>query len=294
MQRGDIMAKTKNIKDYQVKQSNGKIANVIIWILLSIWTLVNLYPLYWMVLFSLKNDTEVYSNKFGLPKEWAWQNYQTAMRVGNIGRNYLNSIIVAFATILITLVAASMATYALTRIRWRGAGLMHKIFLLGITIPVQSSIVPIFVVLNKLKLRESYFAMILPYSAFALAMGILICAGFMTEIPKELDEAAYIDGCGRARVFFKVIVPLMKPAVATVSIYTFMQCWNELIFATIFIDKSYLFTIPVGIQQLVGTFTTSWGSVGAALTIATVPTVIAYILLSRRIQESFIAGAIKG
>ena len=294
MERGDIMAKMKDIKDYQVRESHNKAVDVIIWILLGIWTVVNLFPFYWMIAFSLKDEREVFSNQFGLPKQWAWENYKAAVESGNIGKNYLNSVIVAVATILITLIASCMATYALTRIRWRGAGLVHKMFLLGITIPVQASIVPVFLVLNKLKLRGSYLAMILPYSAFALSMGILICAGFMTEIPKDLDEAAYIDGCGRSRTFFKVIVPLMKPAVATVSIYTFMQCWNELIFATIFIDKSELFTVPVGIQALVGRFTSNWGQVGAALAIATLPTVIVYILLSRRIQESFIAGAIKG
>ncbi|MBQ2145741.1 MAG: carbohydrate ABC transporter permease, partial [Oscillospiraceae bacterium] len=120
------------------------------------------------------------------------------------------------------------------------------------------------------------------------------CTGFMNEIPRELDESACIDGCNVWGIFFRIIVPLMKPAVATVGIYTFLQCWNELMFANIFISKSALKTLPVGVQALSGQYTTAWGPIGAALVIATFPTLFMYIFLSRRIQESFIAGAIKG
>ena len=125
-------------------------------------------------------------------------------------------------------------------------------------------------------------------------MGILISTGFMGDIPYDLDEAAFLDGCGVWGIFFRVIVPLMLPAVSTVGIYTFLQCWNELMFATVFICKEAFKTLPVGIQGLSGQYTTEWGPIGAALTLATVPTLIVYIFLSRQIQESFIAGAVKG
>jgi raffinose/stachyose/melibiose transport system permease protein len=141
---------------------------------------------------------------------------------------------------------------------------------------------------------NTYWALIIPYAAFALAMAILICSGFMSDIPKDLDEAARIDGCGVWGIFFRIIVPLMRPALATIGIYTFLQCWNELMFANIFNSKDQLKTLPVGIQALSGQYTTNWGPIGAALVIATFPTLFVYIFLSRRIQESFIAGAIKG
>ena len=166
--------------------------------------------------------------------------------------------------------------------------------MLGLTIPIHAAIVPIYVTLSKMDLLNTYFALIIPYAAFSLAMGILICTGFMQELPMDLDEAACIDGCGTWGIFFRIIVPLMKPAVATVSIYTFLQSWNELMFATIFYSKSAYKTLPVGIQTFYGQFNIDWGPIGAALVLATFPTLIFYMFFSKKIQDSFIAGAIKG
>ncbi|MBO4291086.1 MAG: carbohydrate ABC transporter permease, partial [Lachnospiraceae bacterium] len=162
------------------------------------------------------------------------------------------------------------------------------------TIPIHASIVPVFVTLRKLHMLNSYASLIFPYAAFSLAMAILICTGFMNDIPKDLDEAACIDGCGLWRTFFLIIAPLMRPALSTIGIYTFLQCWNELMFANVFISNSKFKTLPVGIQALSGQYTTEWGPIGAALVIATFPMLFVYIFLSRKIQESFIAGAVKG
>ena len=175
--------------------------------------------------------------------------------------------------------------------------------MLGLTIPLQASIVPVYVllskaskvdVLNKFIGLNKYSTLIVPYSAFTLAMAILICTGFMVEIPYDLDEAARIDGCGLWKTFFRIIVPLMKPALSTIGVYSYLQCWNEFMFANVFISDSVHRTLPVGIKALSGQYTTEWGPIGAALVIATFPTLIVYIVLSKRIQESFIAGAVKG
>ncbi|MBQ1850151.1 MAG: carbohydrate ABC transporter permease [Lachnospiraceae bacterium] len=286
--------KNFNLDQYQVQKTN-KVLRVLIYIGLVLWALIDLFPVYWMFTFSLKSNEEVYgTNVMGLPKDWLWSNYQTAMTTGNMPLYFLNSVIVTVSSIAICLVAAMMATYALTRIIWKGSKTMNAFFMLGITIPIHSSIVPIFITLSKLKMVNSYWAMIIPYSAFSLAMAILICTGFMNDIPKDLDEAAYIDGCTLWQTFIKIIVPLMKPALATISIYTFLQCWNELMFAQSFISKKQFKTLPVGIQALSGQHTTDWGPIGAALVIATFPTLLVYVFMSKSIQESFIAGAVKG
>ena len=283
-----------DISKYEVGKTSVT-AKVFIWIFMIIWAIINLYPLFWMFTFSLKDNMQIWTtNQFGLPNPAHWDNYKKALNAGPIIRYFLNSVFVTVITIIVTLIAALMATYALTRIHWRMSKAVEKMFMLGITIPIQASIIPVFIVLRQIEMLDSYQALIIPYSAFALAMAILICTGFMTEIPISLDEAAYIDGCGRAGVFFKVILPLMRPAMATASIYTFLQCWNELIFAQTFNNKDEYMTLPAGIMQMVGTHTTDWGPVGAALAIATFPMLIVYVLLSRRIQDSFIAGAIKG
>ena len=276
-------------------RNTSKTKEVLIYIGLILWMIVNLFPVYWMFTFSLKSNPEIFGeNVIGLPKEWLWSNYSTALHTGNMGLYFLNSAIVAISTIIITLCVALMATFALTRLIWKRRKTLNKFFMLGLTIPIHASIVPVYVTLSKLNMLNTYWALIIPYSAFSLAMAILVCVGFMNEIPCELDESACIDGCGVFGIFFRIIVPLMRPAVATVGIYTFLQCWNELMFANVFISKNALRTLPVGVQALSGQYTTEWGPIGAALVLATFPTLLVYIFLSKRIQESFIAGAIKG
>ena len=276
-------------------RNSSKTKEVLIYIGLIIWMIVNLFPVYWMFTFSLKSNPEIFGeNVIGLPKEWLWSNYSTALHTGNMGLYFMNSAIVAISTILITLIVALMATFALTRLIWKKRKTLNKFFMLGLTIPIHASIVPVYVTLSKLNMLNTYWALIIPYSAFSLAMAILVCTGFMNEIPRELDESACIDGCGVFGIFFRIIVPLMRPAVATVGIYTFLQCWNELMFANVFISKNAYRTLPVGIQALSGQYTTEWGPIGAALVLATFPTLFVYIFLSKKIQESFIAGAIKG
>ena len=276
-------------------RNSSKTKEVLIYIGLIIWMIVNLFPVYWMFTFSLKSNPEIFGeNVIGLPKEWLWSNYSTALSTGNMGLYFMNSAIVAISTILITLIVALMATFALTRLIWKKRKTLNKFFMLGLTIPIHASLVPVYVTLSKLNMLNTYWALIIPYSAFSLAMAILVCTGFMNEIPRELDESACIDGCGVFGIFFRIIVPLMKPAVATVGIYTFLQCWNELMFANVFISKNAYRTLPVGVQALSGQYTTEWGPIGAALVLATFPTLFVYIFLSKKIQESFIAGAIKG
>ncbi len=245
-------------------------------------------------------------NHVGLPSQFRWENYESALKVGRhydpnsaTKRNtmyyyFLNSLVVSASAIVITIMAAFMATYAMTRLVWKGRKAMNKFFMLGLTIPIHAAIVPVYMILSQLGWLNTYQALIIPYAAFSLAMAILISVGFMGDIPYDLDEAAFLDGCGIWGIFFRVIVPLMMPAIATVGIYTFLQCWNELLFATIFVSDGAYRTLPVGVQQLFGQYTTDWGPIGAALSIATIPTLIVYIALSKRIQAGFIAGAVKG
>ena len=285
--------------NYPPTYDNGKprksVGQILSYIVLVLWAIISVFPVYWMLTFSLKTNEEIFGeNVIGLPKYWVWENYTRAMNTGNMPLYFLNSVIVAVSTIIITLLASVMATYAITRLDWKGRKSMNKFFMLGLTIPIHASIVPLYTTLAKIKMLNSYFALIVPYSAFSLAMGILISIGFMGDIPYDLDEACFLDGCGVWGTFMRVIAPLMMPAVATVGIYTFLQCWNELMFANVFISKDSLKTLPVGVQALSGQYTTDWGPIGAALSIATIPTLLVYVVLSKQIQDSFIAGAVKG
>jgi raffinose/stachyose/melibiose transport system permease protein len=256
---------------------------------------VNLFPLYWMFTFSLKDNAEIFgANVIGLPTNWLWSNYDAALNVGNMGKFFLNSLIVSGITIILTVFIAMMAAFALTRMIWKGRKVMNNLMILGMTIPVHAAIIPVFIVLSNLKMLNSYQALIIPYTAFALAIATLIFTGFMQDIPKELDESACIDGCNIWGVFSHVVFPMMRPAISSVAIFTFIQTWNEMMFAVIFISKQEFSTLTVGIQTLSGSYTRDWGPIGAALVLATFPTIIAYALLSKKIHESFNAGAIKG
>ena len=280
---------------YNNLSNKHSLNKTVIYIILILWALISIFPVYWMLTFSLKTNAEIFGeNVAGLPREWVWENYKRAFNTGNMPRYFINSLIVAISTIVITLAASVMATYAITRLKWKGRKRMNSFFMLGLTIPIHASIVPLYTTLAKLKLLDTLWALIIPYSAFSLAMGILVCTGFMGDIPYDLDEAAMLDGCGTWGIFFRVIVPLMRPAVATVGIYTFLQCWNELMFANVFINSDKWRTLPVGVQSLSGQYTTDWGPIGAALSIATIPTLIFYIFMSKKIQDSFVAGAVKG
>lgn len=269
-----------------------KISEVFVYIFFGIWAFVNLFPLYWMFTFSLKSNAEIFGqNVIGLPNEWLWSNYT---QVSDMGTYFLNSFIVSGITIVLTLFIAMMAAFALTRMIWKGRKIMNHVLILGMTVPIHAAILPVFIVLSRLKMLDSYQSLIVPYTAFALAIATLIFTGFMQDIPKELDESACIDGCSIWGIFWRIIFPMMRPAIATVGIFTFIQSWNELMFAIIFISKTEYRTLTVGIQNLSGAHTTQWGPIGAALVLATFPTLIVYAFLSRKIHESFNAGAIKG
>lgn len=268
---------------------------MIISFILIFWSLVQLFPLYWMLTFSLKENAEIFGdNVIGLPHKWLWSNYTTALQSGNMFKYLMNSAIVTGATIVITVIAATAATYALTRMVWKGRKTATSVFMLGITIPINAVILPVFLILSKLDITNSYWALIIPYSAFALSMAIMISASFMQGIPRELEEAACLDGCNIYGIFWNVILPLMRPALATLSIFIFLQAWNELMYAVIFISESKYRTITVGIQELSGSFTTDWGPIGAALVVATFPVLLIYAFFSQRIQGSLVAGAVKG
>ncbi len=276
-------------------RKSSKLVKVLIYIGLVIWLFVDLFPVYYLFTFSLKDNTEILkTNVLGLPNDWLFSNYSAALEPGKIQRGLLNSTIVAVSTIVLTLVVALMATYALTRIQWRGNKFLYNIFMLGITIPVHVALFPVFVMFSNMGWTNTLYSLIIPYVAFAVPMAIMISTGFMNDIPKELDEAANIDGCGIWGIFFRVIVPLMKPALATVGIYTFLQCWNEFLFANVFLTSEKKYTLPCAVYSLKGKDMVNYGLLGAGLALATFPMLIVYVLLSKRIQESFIVGAVKG
>ncbi len=306
MAKSDVFS--YNTEMYSVKKTN-KVVDALIYVGLIVWLLIDLFPLYYLLTFSFKSSKEITgSNVIGLPKEWLWSNYARVFQLGKktgkpavrhffanggLEKCFSNSVLVAAATIIICLIAGLMATYAITRMAWKGSQTLNSIFMLGITIPMHVALYPIYSIFGSMHILKSYAALIIPYAAFSLSMAIMVCTGFMNDIPKELDESACIDGCGAWGTFFHIIVPLMKPALATMGIYIFLQCWNEFMFSSVFANEAH-YTLPVFVSNLKGSNITDWGLVGAGLVLATFPMLITYVFMSRRIQESFMVGAVKG
>jgi ABC-type sugar transport system, permease component len=262
---------------------------------LFIVTILSVYPLIWLVLFSFKNNIEIFGgNIVGLPSQFLWSNYVEAFASAKVSLYLLNSIFVCAVTILATIILSSTTAYAITRMKWKLNNSVLMIILLGLMIPIHSALLPLFIILKNLKLLNSYWALIIPYTAFAIPMAVYILTGFLKTIPLELEEAACIDGCSIYKIFSKVVLPLIKPALATIAIFTYLATWNELMFAVTFISEPNLKTLTVGIMSMVGNYNTSWGPIGAGMVIATLPTIMIYTLLSSQVQKSLAAGAVKG
>ncbi len=273
----------------------GKIGMIGIQLFLIVYAIIQIYPLIWMVMFSLKDNNEIYGgNIAGLPNPPKWQNYTNAITQANILKYFFNSAFVTGATIIAVIILASMTSYAISRMKWKLSNVTLIAFLLGMMVPVHAALLPLFIILKNINLYNTYLSLIIPYTAFGLPMAIILFCSFMKGIPRELEEAAAIDGCSIYRIFSVIVLPLIRPSIATVAIFTYLASWNELMFAITFISKEQLKTITVGIMSMVGTYVTEWGPIGAGLVIATLPTVLIYILLSEQVQKSLVAGAVKG
>lgn len=270
-------------------------SKVILHIILAAFAVIQIYPLIFLVFFSLKDNNEIYGgNVMGLPHVFHWSNYSNALIGANVGHYLLNSIFVTAVVILVSDILACMVSYAIARMRVRGNKAVKAFFSLGLMIPLHAVLLPVFLMLKNLKMLDTYQAIIVPYIAFALPMAIFFMISFFQTLPLELEESAFLDGCGIFRTFFAIIMPLVKPALATISIFTFLSTWNEMMFAITFINSEKYRTLTVGIMQMVGKYTTDWGTMGAGLVVATLPTVVIYLLFSNQVQSGMVAGAVKG
>ncbi len=278
-----------------MNKKRTQLAKLVLNVILAMIAVIQIYPLIWLILFSFKDSNEIFSgNVMGLPTRFLWENYKYALMDASVGLYFFNSVLVTLITIIVSGLLACMVSYAIARMRIKVNKQVLAFFLLGLMVPLHAVLLPVFIMLRNFKMLNSYQALVFPYIAFALPMAIFIMVGFFQTLPKELEESAFLDGCSIYGTFYKIILPLVKPAIATISIFTFLSTWNEMMFAITFISKAQFRTLTVGIMQMVGQYFTNWGAMGAGLVIATLPTILIYILLSDQVQKSMTAGAVKG
>jgi raffinose/stachyose/melibiose transport system permease protein len=267
----------------------------LLYLILAMVAVLQVLPLIWLVFFSLKNNQEVFNlSPFALPLHPRWGNYTKVWTEGQIGQYFMNSVWITVTAVALTVLLASMVTYAITRMRWRNSSLVLGLFMTGMMIPVHSTLIPLFSFFTNFGLKDHPLSVILSYTAFNMPITIMILLGAYYALPREIEEAAVMDGCTVNRMFFAVVLPMTISVLTTTVIINMIYNWNEFIFVNTFISSDHLKTLTVGVQNFVGQYSTDWGAIGATLVISMLPIVVAFFILSEQIMEGVTAGAVKG
>lgn len=252
-----------------------------------------LFPLYWMINLSFKEKSEVYVNPFGLPSVLDTKNYSEVLEKFDFFKYLMNSAIYTVATIVIVILFGSMLAYALTRMQWKHSSWARTYISMGLIIPVQVIIIPLFIMVHTLHLDNTYLSLILPYSAFSLSSCVLMLSAFFRSLPRELEEAAYIDGCNVYSAFFKIIIPTIRPAIATQVVLIFINTWNEFFLAFIMGARDGIRPLPVALLNFFTSIGVSdWGQIGAVMILTSIPTALIYIFGYKQIEKALTAGSI--
>lgn len=263
-------------------------------ILLICYSFLSLYPLFWLLLYSLKDNAEIFvTNPFGLPKVWRFENYQNALSQFNIGVYFKNSVVVAVLTILLVELFALMFCYVIARINNRLTRFLHFMVMAGMFIPVQAVMIPLVIVVKRFGFTNSLWSVVIPYAAMGFPFACMLFYGFYIGIPIELEESAYLEGASFGRTFFQIIMPQMKSVVSVLVIYQFMSCWNEFNLALILLTKDGLKTLPLGLVNFWTQYSAQWGIVGAAMIITSAPVLVVYLFFSNKIADAMSVSGMK-
>ncbi|MGD6856603.1 MULTISPECIES: carbohydrate ABC transporter permease [Bacillus] len=288
-----VMSKPPTI-DAEPKRKKLKWKRPIIYAVLIIFAIVNAYPIIWMAINSFKSEKEFATNQFGLPSTFVFENYLSAWETANLGTLFTNSLFVTITATLLTVLIGAIASYFLSRFNFKLNKAAYVFFIFGMLIPIHATLVPMFILMRNLGLLNMPITLIFPYIAFHLPITIFILTSFMKAFPKDIEESAIMDGCGIFRIFWSIILPMSRPALATVVILNFIYNWNEFSFALVLINDPALQTLPLGLASFAGQFTTNYGAQMAGLTMSMIPILAFYLLLEKEIVNGMTAGAVKG
>lgn len=258
--------------------------------------LVQVYPLAWLFLTSLRPAHEFASgNAFGIPRELTWENYGRAFESADLGRNIFNSLVVTGASSFLIVILGMMAAYAIKVLGFKGSRLVLGAFLLGIIVPVQIALVPLFINYSRVGLLNTYESMVIPLVGFALPTSVYLFVSFFEYIPRETYEAAALDGAGPFRVFFEITMPLSTNTVVTVVFVNGIFIWNDFIFANTFVFEEGMKTIPLGLQNFIGAMgSVDWTATFAAVCVTVTPLLLVFLIMNRAIIYGLESGATKG
>ena len=253
-----------------------------------------LLPMWATVIGGFKTTGDLRTNVFGLPRQWIADNYSSILFGGRFWQMLWNSSVIAVFTVFFTLVVSSMAAFALAHLRFAGKRWIANYLTLGLTFPFATAILPVFIRVRDLGLLDSYWGVILPQVTFNLSFSIVLLRGFFAELPKELFEAAFMDGCSYTKIFWRITLPLSRPIIATVGVLALVGSWNNFLLPLVMINSDQIYPWPLGIMQYQGQYGTDWGRVLAFVSLTMMPAVFFYLLAQKHIIAGLTSGAVKG
>ncbi|MDD5246308.1 MAG: carbohydrate ABC transporter permease [Candidatus Omnitrophica bacterium] len=268
--------------------------NVIIHLFLLSVAVTCIYPLLWMVVSSLKTQETIFTDLSLVPRQFHFENYLLAWKEGGFGKNFLNSIFYTVSVVGGIVIVATMAAYAFARLRFPGRNVLFIMFMAAMMIPIPGSFVALYVLLNKLHLRNTPLGYILCMINVGLSTSIFLLKTFFDKMPKELEDAARIDGCSKLGIWWHVALPLAKPVLAVVVVFNALNVWNEYILALIIFDSRKFMPLQVALQTFQGEFVTNYPLLMAGLTITALPIIVVYLLMQKYIVKGVTAGAVVG
>lgn len=274
--------------------TKGVLCLILKWFIILLFAVYTLFPLLWLLITSLKTNAEYFNDPFSFPAVPQFQNYINAFSQANLGQMIWNSVTVAVTATAANVFVAAMASYAISRFDFKGKEIFFTIFSAGVMVPLNALMVPYFTIFSRIGLLDSMNALRILYTAIGLPIAVIIIRGFMDSLPREIEEAAYIDGCGFFGRFFRIILPLSKTGLITAATFQFITCWNEFVYANLLTSSPQNKTIQIGIRYFTNQFTTDYVSMYAAIIIAIVPSVLGYALFQKQIISGMTSGAVKG
>lgn len=278
-----------------MKKRKWSVKKVVLWVVLIIVAVIQIFPLIWLVNFSLASNNEMFTKGLlVIPEKIRFDNYVTAFRDGHFLLYFKNSLLINGLAVLIVLVFSVMMAFACTRMHWKLSGPVKGLILLGMMIPIHATLLPNFAIYDKLKLTDTMWALLLPYVAFSLPQGLFLTSSFMESIPKEIEEAAMIDGCGIYRMLAVIITPMLKSSLVTVAIMTFLNNWNEFMMASTYLNSPTWRTLPFSVLEFTGMYASNYSVQFAVMALTAAPAVVIYIILNKQITKGVAMGAVKG
>ncbi|MBX9137612.1 carbohydrate ABC transporter permease [Clostridium sp. K12(2020)] len=270
------------------------ISRYIIYTILVVWAITTIFPFVWVIINSFKPSSELLTSSFSLPKEFTLDNYKNAFDNLNILRAYGMSFFISGSVTIGVIILASMMSFALTRYNFKGKWVLDAILIASLMFPVFSTIIPVYQMMIKWELLNTPIAVILPQIASNLSFATIVMMGFMRAIPLEIEESAYIEGANVFTVFTRIIVPISKPAISTVAIFSFLWSYNDLFVQTTMIGRRVNYPVCALLNEISSKYGTDYGLMAASVAIILVPVFIIYLLLQKNIIKGLTAGAVKG